>query len=212
MEQQGHRLSSIDLLPEQASGLVQWAILALEKGDRTDSDILFEFNDQLEVMGIEKISRSAFGRYALKKRKVFGERAEFHALSSAFAKEYGSKSTSELTLTLGQMMMTAMYKHLARKDATPKEISDMSRAMQALNSAQRIAVQEKRTDDEAARKAAEEEAKAERAAMVNSLETAIKTSGIAGGKELIRRVREEFYDIYDEPSEMPPAPLSEAAP
>jgi Protein of unknown function (DUF3486) len=199
MEQAAHRLSSIDLLPEQASGLVQWAICELEKGARTDSDILFEFNDQLEVMGVEKVSRSAFGRYALKKRKVFGSRAEFHTLSAAFAKEYGAKSTSELTLTLSQMMMTAMYEFLVVKSAKPKEISDMARAMQSLNSAQRIAGGEKKKDED------DKSKRAEAAAMVGAVEAAVEKSGIPGGKELIRRVREEFYDIYDEPSDTPPA-------
>lgn len=51
------RLSSIDMLPEEAADDIVWATQQLAQRTRTQQDILFELNDRLEAKGIE-VSRN----------------------------------------------------------------------------------------------------------------------------------------------------------
>ena len=60
------RLSSIDLLPEEAQDDILWALGELNQRQRTQADILFELNDRLEAKGFEAISKSAFNRNSTK--------------------------------------------------------------------------------------------------------------------------------------------------
>lgn len=185
-----HQLSSIDLLPEAADGDIQWAINELAQGRRSDSDILFEFNDRIEVLGLGPISRSAWGRYALKKRKIFGENDEALKISAAFAKEYGPGQADDMTIMLTQMIKVAIYKFIASSEARPKDILEMARALNSLTSAQRTSSGEKQKAVERTR---EEVDKA-----FDAAESAMAESGRADGAEVLRKIREEVYGIFDE--------------
>lgn len=184
-----HALSSIDLLPEEATGDIQWAINQLDAGKRTDSDILFEFNDRLAVIGCGPVSKSAFGRYALKKRQFFHGRNQFMMVSAAFAKEYGPGEVDEQIVLLSQMLLTAIYKFLASTDAKPKEVLDMSRALNALLTAQRASADNKARYDQATKKSMD--------AVFDAAETAMAESGRPDGAEMLQRIREDVYGIFE---------------
>jgi hypothetical protein len=180
-----HRLSSIELLPERATADINWAIKTLDEGRRTDSDVLFEFNDRLAVIACGPISQSAFGRYALRKRKIFGAKAEFQMMSAAFKKENAANNVDEQTELLTNMLMTAIYMYSARKGMDPKEILDMSRALAALNSAKRISSSEKTKADSATKSKID--------AVCDAAEKAISTTS-----------SEEVYNIFDETPPLAP--------
>ncbi len=55
------RLSSLDLLPEEARDDLIWAIGELKKRERPQADIHFEFNDRLEARASRRFA-SAFNR------------------------------------------------------------------------------------------------------------------------------------------------------
>ncbi|EDQ34285.1 Protein of unknown function (DUF3486) [Hoeflea phototrophica DFL-43] len=184
-----HALSSIDLLPEDATADIQWAIKTLEEGKRTDSDILFEFNDRLAVIGHGPVSKSAFGRYALKKRLVFAGTSEFRIISAAFAREYGPGDTDELTLLLVQMLMTAIYKFIASRDAKPKEIMEMSHALRALLNAQRSSAENRAKHDAATRKKMDE--------VFDAAETALTENSRPDGAAVLKSIREDVYGIFE---------------
>ena len=62
------RLSSIDLLPEEAEEDVVWALEQLRARNLPQTVILAEFNERLADKGIEAISKSSWSRYAVLKR------------------------------------------------------------------------------------------------------------------------------------------------
>lgn len=187
-----HRLSSIELLPEAATADINWAIDALAEGRRTDSDILFEFNDRLRALGLDPVSKSAFGRYALKKRKVFGGWKEATAIATAFAKEDSPVAADDLTVLLAQMLKTAIFNLVVEGRSNPKEVMEMSRALGSLVAAQRMSATEK-TRHQASR--------AEAGKVLDAAETAMAEAGRPDGADLIRRIREEVYGIFDRPAE-----------
>lgn len=206
MEERDHRLSSIDLLPEAANADIIWAIAELDAGRRSDTDILFEFNDRLKVIGEGPVSRSAFGRYALRKRKIFGGQKEFREVARVFAQEYGARDIDSLTLTLSQMLMTAMYEQLVTRKAGSKEVMEMARALASLNSAKRVSAGEKVKADKA-----ETDAKAVFDKAFNAAETAMESSGHADGKAYLKRIRQEVYNIFDDEDAPKDGPKDAAA-
>lgn len=214
MGDEQYRLSSIDLLPEEASGLINWAILELEKGKRTDSDILFEFNDQLAVMGQGPISKSAFGRYALKKRKFFRGRADYIQFSKAYAQENAATSADERTRMLNDMLKTAIWQAIMDGKTSPKDIASMSKALQSLLAAQRVSTgevvketerKEKKvlTPEEAAKRKDEEK-------MFDAAGAALENSGFKGGAEFIKYIRQAVYNVYED-IPLPSAPDGDGA-
>lgn len=59
------RLSSIDMLPEEAQPDVAWAIAELGARKRTAESIRLELNERLLALGCDPISSSSFNRYSL---------------------------------------------------------------------------------------------------------------------------------------------------
>jgi hypothetical protein len=191
-ENSNHRLSSIEMLSEAATADIQWAINTLDEGRRSDSDILFEFNDRLAVIGEGPISKSAFGRYALRKRKIFGARTDFLMMSRAFKKENSAQNIDAQTELLTDMLMTAIFMYSSGKQMAPKEILDMSRAMTALNSAKRISTGEKSKADKGILSKVD--------AVFSAATTAMEATATnpEDGKAYLKRIREEVYNIFDE--------------
>ncbi len=196
-DQARHALSSIDLLPEAATADINWAIAQLDEGRRTDSDVLFEFNDRLAVIGIEPISKSAFGRFALRKRKIFGARNEFTMVSNAFKQEYGAERTDTLTQMLVQMLMTVIYQIIAEGKSGAKEVLSMSKSVQSLLIAQRISTGEKKKEGK--QKADDDKAiKASMDGVFKAAETAMETNGQLEGLEYVKKIRADVYQIFDD--------------
>ena len=76
------RLSSLDLLPEDCTDDVVWAMGELNARKRSQADILFELNDRLAVKGCDIISKSAFNRRAVRVALIQARREEDAALAS----------------------------------------------------------------------------------------------------------------------------------
>lgn len=60
------RLSSIDLLPEEAEEHIVWANAQLRDRAMPQNQILAEFNSRLADLGIGSISKGAFSRYSVR--------------------------------------------------------------------------------------------------------------------------------------------------
>ena len=82
------RLSSIDLLPDEAQDDIVWAMAELNQRKRSQADILFELNDRLAVKGCEAISKSAFNRKSMRvaaySRRINESRALFEGIAPQF--------------------------------------------------------------------------------------------------------------------------------
>src|SRR3546814_3044775 len=73
-DQEGRgRLSSIDLLPEEAEPDIVWASEQLRLREKPAKMILAEFNARLADRGIASISKSAWGRYSVRSEEHTSE-------------------------------------------------------------------------------------------------------------------------------------------
>lgn len=95
------RLSTIDLLPDEAEGVIAWANAELRRRERPQSEILQLFNIQLSSLGLRPISKGAFSRYsvnaAVENRKLEASRAITEAILGRMAP--GERSDSTLAAT-----------------------------------------------------------------------------------------------------------------
>lgn len=148
------RLSSIDLLPEEAADDIVWACEQLYQRERTQADILFELNDRLEAKGLEPVSKSAFNRKAMRlaaaQRRMQEARAMFDGLSSQFT----AKNVDDNTVILGEFIKTLIVELIddsaGRK--SPKDAMELARAYQATVSAQKMSTDRRQKVDAEARK------------------------------------------------------------
>ena len=77
------RLSSIDLLPEEADGVVAWAFQELKNRERMQKDIHEEFNEKLSELSLGPISLSAFNRHSIRLATMARRHAEVRAITSS---------------------------------------------------------------------------------------------------------------------------------
>lgn len=186
------RLSSIDLLPDEAADDIIWATQELALRKRTQEEIRFEFNERLEVKGIEGISKSAFNRQAVRlaaaQRRMRDARAMFDGISSQFT----ASDVDESTIILGEFIKTLIIELVDDQsgDKSPKEAMELARAFQSTVSAQKIS-----TDR---RQKIEVEMKAR---LIKAAETAVGEVSEAGhpvdGAAVLKRIREDVYGIFD---------------
>lgn len=187
------RLSSIDMLPDEAADDIVWACEQLYERQRTQADILFDLNDRLEAKGLEPVSKSAFNRKAMRlaaaQRRMQEARAMFEGLSNQFT----AKDVDDNTVILGEFIKTLIVELVddsaGRKG--PKEAMELARAYQATVSAQKMS-----TDR---RQKVEAEA---RSKLVQAAEKAIGQAEASGrvvdGKAVLARIRQEVYGVFEE--------------
>lgn len=131
------RLSSIDMLPEEAEEDVVWALEALREHKLPQNTIREEFNARLIARDIEPISKSAFNRYAVRKAIQFRKMDEVRRISSELVETLGTDAPDDVTVLVAEMIKVSMFKILEDKELDPKAIMELSRALQSTVSAQR---------------------------------------------------------------------------
>jgi hypothetical protein len=98
------RLSSLDLLPDEARDDIVWAMAELNQRKRTQADILLELNDRLAVKGCEAISKSAFNRKAMRIAAYSRRISESRALFEGIAPQFTPEKVDETNIVIGEMI------------------------------------------------------------------------------------------------------------
>lgn len=132
----GH-LSSIDLLPDEAESAIVWANAQLRERHLPGAVILAEFNERLADVGIGPISKSAWGRYAVRKAIQFRRLDEIQRMGSELARTMDAKAPDEVTIAVAEMLKVAAFEILEEGELTTKGIMELSRALQAAVNAQK---------------------------------------------------------------------------
>lgn len=185
------RLSSIDLLPAEAADDVLWANQELYARQRPIAEIFVEFNARLDAKGITPISRTAFynrsTRLADAQRRMREARAMFEGLSNEFTAE----NVDENTVILGEFIKTLIQELVddASGMKRPKDALDIARAYQATVMGQKVSADR--------RLKLQAEAKANAVAAMEKAIGQAEASGVQSGEEVLRRIREEVYGIFD---------------
>ncbi len=103
------RLSSLDLLPEEAQEDVTWARVELAKRDRTQAEILSDFNGRLVDKGIEPVSKSAFNRASIKLAAMNTRLSEARAIFEGVAPQFTAEKVDEQTVVLGEFIKLLIF-------------------------------------------------------------------------------------------------------
>jgi len=154
------RLSSIDLLPEDAEPEIVWALEQLRVREMPQTAILDQFNARLADRGIGKVSKSAFSRWSVRKAVQFRRLDEVRAITSDVVTGLGTDGADQVTVAVAEMLKVAIYESLEGQ-LGPKEIMELSRALGSAVAAQKTSADHRAKLE--AKVAAQVEAAAERA-------------------------------------------------
>jgi len=137
------RLSTIDLLPDEAEADVVWALEQLRANKLPQTAILIEFNERLADRGIEPISKSAWSRFAVRKAIQFRKLDEVQRMSAELVGSLGTEGPDQVTVAVAEMLKLAMFQQL-EGDISTKGIMELSRALQSAVNAQKAAAEARR--------------------------------------------------------------------
>ncbi|MGG9999735.1 DUF3486 family protein [Pseudovibrio ascidiaceicola] len=180
------RLSSIDLLPPEASELVGWAARELAKYDRTQKEICTEFNEKLLKLdpAIQPISSSAFNRHAIALAETQRQMKETQEIVRSLSDQMEPGDVDEMTITISQMVKSLVL-GILRNGAdgiTPKGAVDLANAMKSATQAQAISTRRRKEIETEFEKKTDE-----------ALE---KTAQVAGlNSDQVAKLRREFLGL-----------------
>lgn len=182
------RLSSLDLLPDEAQDDLIWAMGELNARQRTQADILFDLNDRLAAKGIDPISSSAFNRKSMRLAKRTRQLEERRHLYAGIAEKLTPEKVAGDDLILGEFLKTLIDDLLEGDGLSPKNAMELARAYQSVVMAQGKSAETRRAMNAESRKKISETIDAAEAAM---------RDGTRDPAETLRKIREEIYGIFD---------------
>lgn len=136
----GH-LSSIDMLPDEAEGAIVWANEQLRERKLPAGVILSEFNERLADLGLTPVSKSAWGRYAVRKAIQFRRLDEIQRMGGELARSMDAKAPDEVTVAVAELLKVAIFEILEDGEVSTTGIMQMSRALQSAVSAQKTSAE-----------------------------------------------------------------------
>lgn len=139
-EGRGH-LSSIDMLPDEAESAIVWANEQLRDRKLPSAVILAEFNERLADLGLAPISKSAWGRYAVRKAIQFRRLDEIQRMGGELARTMDAKAPDEVTVAVAELLKVAIFEILEDGQVSAAGIMQMSRALQSVVSAQKTSAE-----------------------------------------------------------------------
>ncbi|SCW61664.1 Protein of unknown function [Sphingobium faniae] len=137
------RLSSIDLLPDEAEPDVIWALDQLRDRKMPQTAILIEFNARLADRGIAGISKSSWSRYAVRKAIQFRKLDEVRRLTADIVSNLGTDGPDQVTVAVAEMIKASAYE-LLEKGVNSKGLQEVSRAVQTAVNAQKASAEARR--------------------------------------------------------------------
>lgn len=130
------RLSSIDLLPEDAEPDIIWALKALSERGMPQTAILAEFNARLADRKIAGVSKSAFNRWSVRKAIQFRKLNEVRAITGEIVRDLGVDGADNVTIAVAESIKAAVYERL-EGDNDPKALMALGRALNSAVAAQK---------------------------------------------------------------------------
>lgn len=151
------RLSSLDLMPDEAEADIVWALEQLRLREMPQTAILDDFNARLADRGIGKVSKSAFSRWSVRKAIQFRRLDEVRAITSDVVTGLGTDGADQVTVAIAEMLKVAIYESL-EGSLDPKSIMELSRALTSAVSAQKTSADHRRRLEEQAKATIEQAA------------------------------------------------------
>jgi len=140
------RLSSIDLLPEEAGPIVRWALAELRDRNRHQTDIHAEFNERLAEIGLGPISFSAFNRKSLRIAAHARIREETREIASVINERREPGESDDLTVLVSESIKIVVFELIEAAEGgriDPRAVMEASRALHYAVQAQKISAGER---------------------------------------------------------------------
>lgn len=138
------RLSTIDLLPEEAEPDIIWANEQLRARSKPAKMILVEFNARLADRGIAPIKKSAWGRWSIRKAIQFRRLDETRHIASELVPSLGTDGPDHVTMMIAEMVKVAALELLEGGEVTSKGLMELSRAVSSAVAAQKVSAEHRR--------------------------------------------------------------------
>jgi sugar phosphate isomerase/epimerase len=180
------KLSSIDLLPDEAEPDVVWALEQLRERKLPQTVILAEFNERLIDRGIEPISKSSWSRYAVRKAIQFRKHDEARRMSAELVAQLGADGADEVTVMVAELIKVAMFEQLEQGKLSPKDIMELARGLSSVVSAQKTSAEHRKKLQDGVL------AKVDKA-----IAAAGEAAGTADAESVLKRIRQDVYGIFD---------------
>jgi len=188
------RLSSIDLLPEEAEPDIVWASEQLRERTMPANMILVEFNARLADRGIAPISKSAWGRYSVRKALQFRKLNEVQGIARELVSSLGTDRADDVTVMVAELVKLQAFQLLEGGDQSSKGIMEISRAVSSAVAAQR--------GSEEYRRRLEQRVAAQVSAAADRVEQVAREAGLSAERAL--EMRRAYLGIKPKPTS--PAP------
>lgn len=149
------RLSSIEMLPEEADDAIAWVNAQLRERTMPQTEILRQFNAMLADYRLGPINRGAFSRYSIRKAIELRKLEASREITNTVLGRFNLEDRSDATIALAEMIKSRILEMTLNAD-TPTEI-DLDEVTQALNRLSTIARREHQLRMAERREAREEE-------------------------------------------------------
>jgi hypothetical protein len=143
------RLSSIDLLPDEAEEAIVWANEQLRARRLPAKTILAEFNERLMDLNhqhdldppIVPISRSAFNRYSVRKAIIFRKLDEAQKVGGELVRSMDPSMPDDVTIAVAELIKAAAFEILEEGKSNEKGLQELSRALNSAVAAQKTSAE-----------------------------------------------------------------------
>lgn len=188
------RLSSIELLPDEAGDIVVWASQELAERSRTLTDIYAEFRGKLialqgeQGLAFDIPAFSSFHRYSVYQAALVRDMEETRTITSALAERLDGVANEDMTVMIIEMIKTVVFQIVRKKGAdslTPKQVQELARTVQALVATSKLSTAQ-RDKLQAAIDASAEEA-------IDKAEVVAHEAGVSA--ERIKQMRLDFLGV-----------------
>lgn len=186
------RLSSFDLLPTEAEGIVAWAAAELADREKTQTDIYAEFVAKCEALMAEHRGElefdipafSSFNRYSIRQARLSKRLTETREIVAVLAQKHDAKASDDLTIIAGEMIKSVVLHMLGdgADGVAPKELKALADAFRAAQAAQNMSSD---------RRAKEDAKLAER--VTEAVDTVAKAAGMT--KETAEKIKSEILGV-----------------
>lgn len=186
------RLSSFELLPTEAEGIVAWAAMELADREKTQTDIYAEFVAKCEALMAEHRGElefdipafSSFNRYSIRQARLSKRLTETREIVAVLAQKHDAKASDDLTIIAGEMIKSVVLHMLGdgADGVAPKELKALADAFRAAQAAQNMSSDRR----------AKEDAKLA-ARVTEAVDTVAKAAGMT--KETAEKIKSEILGV-----------------
>jgi hypothetical protein len=186
------RLSSFDLLPTEAEGIVAWAAKELADREKTQTNIYAEFVAKCEALMAEHRGElefdipafSSFNRYSIRQARLSKRLTETREIVAVLAQKHDAKASDDLTIIAGEMIKSVVLHMLGdgADGVAPKELKALADAFRAAQAAQNMSSDRR----------AKEDAKLA-ARVTEAVDTVAKAAGMT--KETAEKIKSEILGV-----------------